>query len=101
MYEEYETETCPAIEDASAYNEYALRKVVDSLNFALSLPSDPQFKKACRTIENLHSSDGIINQIRERYKNADDLAKIVAAIEVMREELIEESAARFERRTHA
>lgn len=34
-------------------------------------------------------------------QTADDLAKIEAAIEVMREELIEESACRFERATHA
>jgi hypothetical protein len=46
-------------------------------------------------------SDNIIREIRDNCLNADDLAKISIAIEAMREELIEESAARFERATHA
>ena len=46
-------------------------------------------------------SEKLIAEIWAKCKNPDDLAKITSAIEVMREELIEESAARFERRTHA
>jgi len=46
-------------------------------------------------------SEKLIKEIRAKCKNPDDLAKITFAIEVMREELIEESAARFERHTHA
>jgi hypothetical protein len=48
-----------------------------------------------------NASERIIASIRAKCLNADDLAKIEAAIEVMREELIEESACRFERATHA
>jgi hypothetical protein len=46
-------------------------------------------------------SERIIASIRAKCLNADDLAKIEAAIEAMREELVEISACRFEKRTHA
>jgi hypothetical protein len=81
-------------------NDLLLRAIQESLVSALNLPADPEFRESCKSIENMHSAEGIINQIRDKYKNADDLAKIASAIEVMREELIEESAARFERLTH-
>jgi len=76
----------------------ALSAIQETLNWALNLPADPEFKKLCDLFE---GAEGIIKQIRQKCKNPDDLAKIVSAIEVMREELIEESAARFERYTHA
>jgi hypothetical protein len=81
--------------------DWGIKAARDQLNWALSLPSDPEFKKLCTFVENTQSSEGIINQIRKGFKNADDLAKIAMAIEAMREELIEESACRFERATHA
>jgi len=46
-------------------------------------------------------SENIIASIRAKCLNADDLAKISMAIEAMHEELIEISACRFEKRTHA
>ena len=46
-------------------------------------------------------SERIIADIYAKCLNADDLAKIASAIEAMRETLIEISAARFERATHA
>ena len=46
-------------------------------------------------------SERIIASIRAKCLNADDLAKISMAIEAMREELVEISACRFEKRTHA
>ena len=49
----------------------------------------------------LSHSERIIEDIYSNCLNADDLAKIESAIESMRETLIEISAARFERRTHA
>ncbi len=49
----------------------------------------------------LSHSERIIEDIYSNCLNADDLAKIESAIESMREMLIEISAARFERRTHA
>jgi hypothetical protein len=76
----------------------ALRAIQKSLTWALELPADPSFNKLCSLFD---GAEGIIGQIRQKCKNADDLAKIVAAIEVMREELIEESSAKFERATHA
>jgi hypothetical protein len=48
-----------------------------------------------------NESEKIILAIRRKCKNPDDLAKIAEAIEAMREELIEESAACFKRHTHA
>ncbi len=45
-------------------------------------------------------AEKLIAEIRAKYMNADDLLKIESAIEVMREELIEESSAKFERLTH-
>jgi hypothetical protein len=48
-----------------------------------------------------NSSERIIASIRAKCLNADDLSKIEAAIEAMREELIEISASRFEKHTHA
>jgi len=100
-YDDYENDSFKKSQNTMDFNERALRAIQESLTFALNLPSDPEFQKACRTIENMHSAEGIVNQIRDKYKNADDLAKITSAIEVMREELIEESAARFERHAHA
>ena len=76
----------------------ALRAIQESLNWALELPADPEFNKLCSLFD---GAEGIITQIRDKCKNADDLAKIAMAIEAMREELIEESASRFERATHA
>jgi hypothetical protein len=99
-YDNYENDSFEKSQNAMDFNGRALRAIQESLTFALNLPSDPEFQKACRTIENMHSAEGIVNQIRDKYKNADDLAKIASAIEAMREELIEESAARFERHTH-
>ena len=75
----------------------ALRAIQESLNWALNLPADPEFNKLCSLFD---GAEGIIAQIRQKCKNPDDLAKIVNAIEVMREELIEESSAKFERLTH-
>jgi hypothetical protein len=75
----------------------ALRAIQQTLTWALELPADPEFKEFCDLFE---GAEGIIKQIRQKCKNADDLAKIVSAIEVMREELIEESSAKFERLTH-
>jgi hypothetical protein len=77
---------------------WGLKKIQDQLNWALGLPADPGFNKLCSLFD---GAEGIIKQIREKCKNADDLAKITMAIEAMREELIEESACRFERATHA
>ena len=51
--------------------------------------------------EEMAASESVIDQIRANCKNPDDLAKIAMAIEAMREELIEESASRFEKLTHA
>jgi len=51
--------------------------------------------------EETAASESIIDQIRANCNNPDDLAKIAMAIEAMHEELIEESACRFERATHA
>jgi len=76
-------------ESAADYNGRALTAIQESLTFALNLPNDPEFQKACRTIENMHSAEGIVNQIRDKYKNIDDLAKIASAIKAMREELLE------------
>ena len=76
----------------------ALRAIQQTLNWALELPADPEFNKLCSMFD---GAEGIIKQIRDKCKNADDLAKIAMAIEAMREELIEESASRFERATHA
>jgi hypothetical protein len=64
----------------------ALTAIHQTLTWALELPNDPDFGKLCRTVENLHSAQGIINQIREKYNNPDDLATIKAAIEAMQEE---------------
>ena len=75
----------------------ALRAIQGSLNWALNLPADPEFTELCSLFD---GAEGIIKQIRSKCKNPDDLAKIVSAIEVMREELIEESSAKFERATH-
>ena len=75
----------------------ALRAIQQSLTWALELPNDPEFKELC---SHLDGAEGIIKQIRSKCKNPDDLAKIVSAIEVMREELVEESSAKFERLTH-
>ena len=76
----------------------ALRAIQQTLNWALELPADPEFNKLCSMFD---GAEGIIKQIRDKCKNADDLAKIAMAIEAMREELIEESSAKFERATHA
>jgi hypothetical protein len=81
--------------------DWGLKAMRDQMNWALALPADPDFGKLCSFVEDTQSSEGIINQIRKGFKNADDLAKIAMAIEAMREELIEESACRFERATHA
>ena len=75
----------------------ALRAIQESLTWALNLPADPEFNKLCSLFD---GAEGIITQIRDKCKNADDLAKIAMAIEAMREELIEESSAKFERLTH-
>jgi len=45
-------------------------------------------------------SEKLIAEIRAKCMNPDDLAKIVCAIEVMREEIVEMSSAKFERLTH-
>jgi len=79
---------------------HAFRAIQSSLKEALELPADPAFKELCAVVEDLHSCQGIINQIRKGFNNADDLLKIQQAIDEMREELIEVSAAEFERRTH-
>ena len=64
----------------------ALRAIQQSLNWALSLPSDPGFKELCTFVENTQSCEGIIQQIRQGYNDPDSLAKIKAAIECMMEE---------------
>lgn len=61
----------------------ALRAIQQSLNWALELPADPEFKEFCDLFE---GAEGIIKQIRQKYNNPDDLAKIKAAIEAMQEE---------------
>jgi hypothetical protein len=71
------------------------------LNWPMQIATSPEFNQLAEKIENTHSIHGIIKEIRAKYKNADDLAMLETAIEAMREELIEESAARFERATHA
>lgn len=76
----------------------ALRSIQKTLNWALELPTSSEFKELCGLFE---GAEGIIKQIRQKCKNPDDLAKIASAIEIMREELVEESSARFERLTHA
>lgn len=102
MYEEYQDLPTTSRE---TYNiddpDWGLKAIRDQMNWAMGLPADPDFHKACSFIEDTQSSEGIINQIRQGFKNADDLAKIATAIESMREELIEESAARFEQTTHS
>lgn len=99
MYEEYED---TPVTSTSRYKiddpDWGLKAIRDQMNWALGLPSDPDFGKLCSMLD---GAEGIIKQIRNKCKNADDLAKIAMAIEVMREELIEESASRFERATHA
>ena len=81
--------------------DWGLKAIREQLNWAMGLPSDPDFHKVCDFVEDTQSIEGIINQIRNGFKNPDDLAKLETAIEVMREELVEESACRFEKRTHA
>ena len=99
MYDEYEDLPATStphykIDDP----DWGLKAMRDQMNWALGLPADPEFNKLCSLFD---GAEGIIKQIRDKCKNADDLAKIAMAIEAMREELIEESAARFERATHA
>lgn len=60
----------------------ALRAIQQTLNWALELPADPEFKEFCDLFE---GSEGIIKQIRQKHNNPDDLAKIKAAIEAMQE----------------
>ena len=98
MYEEYED--LPASSETYKIDDpnWGLKKIQDQLNWALGLPADPEFNKLCSMFD---GAEGIIKQIRDKCKNADDLAKIAMAIEAMREELIEESSAKFERATHA
>ena len=64
----------------------AIRAIQQSLNWALSLPSDKDFKELCNIVENTQSCEGIIQQIRQGYNNPDSLAKIKSAIESMMEE---------------
>jgi hypothetical protein len=64
----------------------ALRAIHESLNWALSLPSDPEFNELCTFVKNTKSCEGIIQQIRQGYSDPDSLAKIKAAIECMMEE---------------
>ena len=96
----YDYEDMPASTETYTIDDpnWGLKKIQDQLNWALGLPADPEFNKLCSLFD---GAEGIIKQIREKCKNADDLAKIAMAIEAMREELIEESACRFERATHA
>ena len=102
MYDEYEDLPATSRETYKIDDpDWGLKAMRDQMNWALGLPSDPDFGKLCSFVEDTQSSEGIISQIRRGFKNADDLAKIVSAIEVMREELIEESSAKFERATHA
>ena len=98
----YDYETLPSSNQTYTTDDpdWGLKAIREQLNWALNLPSDPDFAKLCTFVENTQSADGVIRQIREKFMNADDLAKIVDAIESMREELIEESAARYERHTH-
>ena len=98
MYEEYEH--LPTSSETYKIDDpdWGLKAIRDQMNWALGLPADPDFGKLCSMFD---GAEGIISQIRSKCKNADDLAKIAMAIEAMREELIEESASRFERATHA
>ena len=81
MYEYLETTDTYEDRDLNA-----LRAIQQSLNWALSLPSDPDFKELCTFVENTQSCEGIIQQIRQGYNDPDSLAKIKAAIECMMEE---------------
>jgi hypothetical protein len=60
-----------------------LAAIQQNLNWALSLPGDPDFKELCTFVKNTQSCEGIIQQIRQGYNDPDSLAKIKAAIECM------------------
>lgn len=62
---------------------WGLQAIRDQMNWALNLPTDPSFNKLCSMFD---GTQGIISQIREKFNNPDDLAKIKAAIEAMQEE---------------
>lgn len=87
MYEEYED---TSVTSTSRYKiddpDWGLKAIRDQMNWALTLPADPDFGKLCSFVEDTQSCEGIISQIRRGFKNADDLAKIKAAIEAMQEE---------------
>ena len=69
---------------------WGLKAINDQINWALNLPKDPEFNELTthiETVRDAETSQGIINLIRARFFNPDDLAKIAMAVEAMREEL--------------
>ena len=79
--------------------EKTLRKLSGQMQVACFIEAHEVMKFPKRKQTN--HSDNIIREIHAKCLNADDLAKISMAVEAMYEELVEQSAARFERATHA